>query len=139
MIDRIGGGPRIGHRSSEDMKWQETKAAVRKRDGNRCRFEKCLSAIEVNHLVNDCPATLDSAHVLSVGDFPDQTYNVKNVYTLKRFIHRRMDAYQNPLNGRPLDNANEHWYWWWRIIEERVADYDAGVDYKALVFSLIFQ
>ena len=125
-----------GRRTAMDEKWMQTKREVFKRDGGRCRFEDCLTAAEAYSLVPGVCETLDPAHVISVSDDVTQTYNPKNVITLRRFIHRRMDAYQNPLNGRSI-TANEHYWWWWRIITRRTDVYDELTDYKSLVLGLI--
>jgi len=121
-----------GRRSSDDPCWIETKKLVDKRDKKACQFDKCLTAKEFHQLKTGSPITLDRAHILSAANFPDQIYNVKNVITLRRFIHRRMDDYQCPLSGSPI-KLNLHYYWWWRILNRAVEKYSESTDYEELL------
>lgn len=137
MIDRIGGAAStVGRRTAEDAQWTAAKKEVAARDGKRCRLEKCLSCVEAAQLIQGVCSILDPAHVIPVSEDPTQVYNTRNIVSLRRFIHRRMDAFQNPLTGQPI-SKNEHYYWWWRILEARIAEYDPATDYKALVLSFI--
>ena len=118
-----------GRRSSDDPKWVETKKIVDKRDKRQCQFERCLTAKESYQLEKGSPVTLDRAHILSAANYPDQIYNPKNVITLKRFIHRRMDDYQCPLTGSPV-NKNLHFFWWYRILKKSTELYNDNTDYE---------
>jgi hypothetical protein len=47
-----------------------------------------------------------------------------------------MDNFQDLVTAEPIE-VNKHFYWWWRIIQNKVFDYDEHVDYENLVRSLI--
>lgn len=122
----------IGRRSSLDPEWQECKEAVRKRDKGRCQFQFCISIKESFELKTGTQKKLDPAHILSAGSNPELIYNPDNVVTLQRYIHRRMDNYENPLTGESI-SVNEHYYWWWRIKNHKIAEYDESITYKDLL------
>lgn len=141
MIENIGKKTNkvsIGRRSSEDPKWTECKSIVRQRDKSRCQFQFCISIQESYSLVVGSQTALDPAHVIPASVDPSIIYEPKNVVTLQRFVHRRMDNFQNPLTGEDLNSSNEHWYWWWRITQHKVISYDADVDYKQLIYNYIY-
>jgi len=119
-------------RSSDDEKWVETRKLIDKRDKRMCQFEDCLSAKEFYSLKTGSPLNLDRAHILAASAYPDQIYNLKNIITLRRFIHRRMDDYQSPLTGDPID-INTHFYWWWRILNKSTEKYNKETDYELLL------
>lgn len=129
----------VGRRSSEDPKWTECKEQVRKRDKGRCQFQFCISLKEAYLLKDGSQKALDPAHVISASVDPTIIYNPKNVVTLQRFIHRRMDNFQNPLTGEDLNSHNEHWYWWWRITQHKSINYDENTDYKELIYNYVYQ
>lgn len=122
----------MARRSSDDPQWIETKKIIDKRDKRCCQFERCLSAKEFYQLQKGSPTTLDRAHIFGAAAHLELIYNPKNIITLRRFIHRRMDDYQNPLNGETID-IKEHFYWWYRIKNHKVADYDPEIDYELLL------
>lgn len=139
-IDNVGkksNKVEVGRRSFEDEEWQACKKVVRERDKGKCRFKSCLSVTEFYQIKPGTPANLDPAHVIPVSEDSKIMYNPRNVVTLTRFIHRRMDDYKSPLTGEDI-TKNEHYYWWWRILENKVACYDENVDYKALVLEYIY-
>jgi hypothetical protein len=109
-----------------------TKAAVDSRDHRQCRLLKCLSVKESHQLKAGTEKAIDRAHIFAASAFPDQIYNAANVVTLSRWAHRRMDNYQNPITGEPLE-LSEHYYWWWRILNHLIADYDENIDYEQLL------
>jgi len=125
-----------GRRASEDIEWQNTKKLVDRRDKKSCQFEKCLSAKEFHQLIKGSPITLDRAHIFSASNHPELIYNPKNVITLRRFLHRRLDDYKNPINEQPL-SYEENRYWWWRIKNHKIEKYDPEIDYELLLLSEI--
>jgi len=126
-----------GHnRSSSDPKWKITKDIVDKRDKRSCRFERCISAKEYNQLIQGSPKTLDRAHIFAASAHPELLYNPNNVITLRRFIHRRMDDFTNPLNGESI-SLQEHWYWWYRIYTHKIIKFDENTDYELLMIQEI--
>lgn len=134
-IDNIGkktNKTEIGRRTTLDPKWQKCKEIVRKRDKGRCQFQYCISIVEAHKLIVGTQKELDPAHILAASDRPELIYNPDNVITLQRYIHRRMDNYENPLTGESI-SLNEHYYWWWRIKNHKVAEYDENVNYKDLL------
>lgn len=127
-----------GKRSKDDPKWKQVKDFVYKRDKNSCQFLKCLSMKEYFQLKKGTQFNIDPAHIFSAASEPSQVYNVKNVICLTRFIHRRMDDYQNPLTGKDID-LNTHYYWWWRIYKHTIEGYDKDKDYKEMLKKEIFE
>jgi len=126
----------MANRSSDDPKWCETKKIVDKRDKRTCQFERCLSAKEFYQVVSGSPKTLDRAHILAASAHPEHLYNIKNVITLRRFIHQRMDEFRSPLNGQPIE-LNEHFWWWLRILQRKYIEYDVTKDYELLLMQEI--
>jgi len=126
-----------GRRSSDDPKWKLTKAAVDKRDKRRCQFDRCLLAKEAHSLRNGGPTTLDRAHIFAASTWPEQIYNTKNIVTLKRFLHRRLDDYQSPLDGTPISH-NERMWWFYRIYTKSHLHYDENEDYELKLKTEIF-
>jgi len=126
-----------GHRrSADDPKWLATKSIVDKRDKRSCQFARCLSAKEAHQLISGIPTTLDRAHIFSAANYPDMIYNAKNVITLRRFIHRRLDDYQCPLTGQTT-SIQEHYWWWYRIVTHQMIKYDETIDYEELLLSAV--
>lgn len=123
-------------RGPNDPYWAKVKKIVTKRDGN-CKFLQCLSAKEYYSLVPGHPTIKDCAHIFSAGTHPDKIYWTDNVVLLSRYIHRRMDDFQNPLTGDSLSSKNEHYYWWYRIKESAVIEYDESIDYELLLLNNI--
>lgn len=123
-------------RSKDDIEWKKVKDFVYKRDKNSCQFLKCLSMKEYYQLKRESELKIDPAHIFSAASEPSQIYNPKNVICLTRFIHRRMDNYQNPLTGETID-LNTHYYWWWRIYNHSLEEYNNNIDYKKILFDAI--
>jgi hypothetical protein len=119
-------------RSSADPKWKHVKELVDKRDHHQCRFMRCLSVKESFQLIKGQEHTIDRAHIFAASASPTLIYNVNNVVTLTRFIHRRMDEYKSPLTGDAID-INEHYYWWHRIKNSLIEDFDPETDYELLL------
>ena len=122
-------------RGPNDPYWAETKRIVTKRD-KTCKFLKCLSMQEYYSLVRGSPNQIDHAHIFSASSHPDKIYWTDNVVLLTRFVHRRMDDYKNPLNGENI-SENEHYYWWYRIKQSIVEEYDENIDYEELLLRVI--
>jgi hypothetical protein len=120
----------------EDPKWDKACRLVDKRDNRRCQFDKCISLKEAHLLVNGSPKILDRAHILARSSYPNLKYNPNNIITLQRFIHNRMDHFQSPLTGEPVD-LNLHYYWWYRIKTRSMEDYLDNKDYFGSLLSLI--
>ena len=116
-------------RGKNDIYWENCKQQVDKRDKRTCQFIRCLLAKEAYSLKTGSPAILDRAHIFAASSHPNLIYNVNNVITLSRYIHRRMDDYQDPLTGDPID-VNTHYYWWLRIKTHKFVEYDADTDYE---------
>jgi len=126
----------VANRSSDDPKWVQCKAIVDKRDKRACQFDRCLSAKEFYQFIDGNPKIKDRAHVFAVSAHPELLYQPKNVVTLRRFIHQRMDNYLSPLNGKPI-SIEEHYYWWYRIVTHQVLCFDETIDYEALLQSTV--
>lgn len=118
-----------GRRSSADPFWQECKRKVDQRDKCQDIFKMCLSAKEYHLCKPGNQMQIDHAHVFAASEEPEHIYNPKNVVCLVRWVHRRMDDYQNPLNGESVDR-NEHFYWWYRIVTHSVISYNPEEDWE---------
>ena len=119
-----------------DPKWDKVCKLVDIRDGRRCQFDKCLSIKESHQLIISEPKRVDRCHILSRSLYPELIYNINNIITLSRYIHRRMDNFENPLNGSNLDDKL-HFYWWYRILFHRIEKFNEDVDYKELLLNKI--
>ena len=125
-----------GRRSSDDPLWVEAKKQIDKRDKHQCQFERCLTAKEFHQLRPGSPKNLDRAHIFSAANFPNLLYTLKNVITLRRYIHQRMDDYQCPLTGDPIE-INQHYWWWIRILNHSTEAYNELIDYEELLKTAI--
>ena len=119
-------------RSSNDPQWSQTKMLVDKRDHKLCRLMRCITVVESKLLKVGSPKTIDRCHIFKASVFIDHIYNIKNIVSLQRYIHHRMDNYENPLDGTPID-LNETWYWWYRIYMTNTEKYDKDIDYELIL------
>jgi hypothetical protein len=125
-----------GRRTSADPKWAETKKLVDARDKRQCRLMMCLSITESKQLRAESEKTLDRCHIFAASAHPDLIYNVNNIVTLTRFIHRRMDNFKHPLSGENIP-PNENFYWWHRILTKSIEKYNEELDYEQLLIAKI--
>ena len=116
----------------DHQKWEEVKKIVDQRDKRSCQFIKCLFIPEFHQLKKEYPSQIDRCHIFASGSHPEQTYNPKNIITLNRTYHKRMDEYRNPVTGDSCD-LKEHWYWWWRIYKKQPYKYNENTDYEYLL------
>ena len=124
--------PHTGRRTSKDKQWILTRLEVDKRDQHSCQFEKCLTAKEAYQLKIGLSKTLDRCHIFSAASNPEWIYNIKNIITLKRFIHQRLDSYTSPLDGSNIE-LNEIYWWWWRILNKSTKKYSPEINYEHLL------
>lgn len=103
----------------QDEKWQVIKEKEFKRDNYQCQLLKKLNYSEKKIFEENTPKTqrenLDPAHILRKSQYPCYYYNTKNIITLNRASHNRLDHNQDPLTGRQI-SRNEVELWWKRII-----------------------
>lgn len=107
----------VGHRSADDLDWQETKKEVTKRDKGICVLCRIMTAQEYGIFMRSNPTFLgkiEHAHIESVGNHVEKTYDVNNVVCLCHTHHERMDSMKNPISGKPMKRS-EHDEWWERI------------------------
>ena len=107
----------VGHRSAEDIKWQETKAIVTKRDKGMCVLCRLMTSVEYGIFMRSQPTFLgkiEHAHIESVGNHVEKTYNPDNVVCLCHTHHQRMDSMLDPISGKPMKRS-DHEAWWERI------------------------
>lgn len=131
----------VNRRSANDAEWQNVKKVVSQRDRNRCRMQFCMSTKEFYQLKapdGKDVKNLDHAHIFSAGAEPSQIYNKKNIVLLSRGFHRRMDNYQDPITGEPID-LDHHYYWWYRIYHKSTEAFNPEKDYKAILKEEIFE
>ena len=97
-------------RDSSDVKWQEVKKKVQKRDENSCRLKRILTPTEYFLLKKKAGVYLsiiDPAHFISVSERPDLCYIPENIVCLNRYSHEQLDDYKDPITGKPI-SAEEH-------------------------------
>ena len=110
---------KVGHRSSEDIEWQELKSACRLRDHGLCRCCNILTPEErAERNKRQLPSYLftpnDVAHIEAVGGHVEKTYDLDNVVLLCRSCHSSLDSYESPVTGKSI-SSEEHDAWWDRI------------------------
>lgn len=115
---------KVAHRSSEDEQWQELKEQCRLRDNGLCRCCIILTPEEIQqrnkqgipqYLFTPC----DVAHVESVGQHVEKTYDLDNVVYMCRADHDALDSFRSPVTGKAI-SKEEHQYWWDRILKGSV-------------------
>ena len=112
-------------RDSNDVKWREVKEKVLQRDRS-CRLCKILSPQEYSILRKNAGAllfTLDPAHYLPVGQYPELCYKSYNICLLNRFSHSMLDSYKNPITSTSI-TKEEVQNWWLRILKGDLAQYN---------------
>lgn len=120
-------------RDSQDQKWQEVKNIVVKRD-KFDRLQKVLTPAEykiVKRNAGPLINTLDPAHYLPAGQYPDLIYKSYNIVLLNRWSHSQLDACRDPVNGTPI-SLEERDNWWIRILKGNSNQYNY-LKYKELV------
>jgi len=115
----------MGRRDSNDPLWKEAKQKVLTRDGGKDRILLILSYKEYLILKKCAPAnmlaTLDPAHIFSVGAHSDEVYNIDNIVTLNRFSHTSLDDMKSPISGKGI-SREERDNWWERIAGKQWVD-----------------
>jgi hypothetical protein len=120
----------------KDPLYEKVKKEVDLRDKRCCQFSRCLSIKESYQFIDGSPKTLDRCHIFSRSSHQKLIYIKNNIISLQRFIHRRMDDYKNPLTNENID-INKHFYWWWRIKNHCIEDYDEEIDYEEILMKEI--
>lgn len=110
---------KVGHRSSEDEKWQQVKDEVFKRDKGLCRCCITMTPTELairnsRNIPSYFLTNFDAAHYESVGNHVEKTYDINNIFTLCRSCHSALDSYNSPATGKQI-SKEEHEQWWNRI------------------------
>jgi hypothetical protein len=129
----------VGKRDSTDQEWQDLKKRIKTRDKNMCRGLRCLSSGEYKKFIESSPGninTIDPAHIFPVSAYPDMCYNDKNVLSICRGIHTRLDNFKDLITGNSC-GINETYYWWLRCIKMDIIKYEEELDYKQICFDLI--
>ncbi len=101
-----------------DEAWENLKINVKVRDENNCRLLKIISFPEYN-LLNRRNGilikTLEVAHVLSRGAYPELKYEIDNLVLINKFSHQMLDLYRHPITGDNI-NREDQIEWWCRIL-----------------------
>lgn len=110
----------------KDEKWDELRAKVLKRDNNECQFySKCSDAekkiLDV-YLKNKVMKTLDLAHYLPRGRFPQFRLDEDVVFILFRYIHFCLDNYINPFTNEKCTKEEIETFWKRIIPDETYAE-----------------
>lgn len=128
----------MSRRDSNDVEWQNVKKRIKKRDKNRCRLCEIMTIKEFLLFQKSNPVNtgLDPAHCLPVSTHPGLCYVDKNIYSLCRTHHTRIDDFISPITGNAC-SMNRHYWYWWRIINRSSEDYNKETDYEELVKSFL--
>jgi hypothetical protein len=105
-------------RTNEDIRWQEVKEQVFKRDKGCCRLLRIVSARDFLILQKNARGALkllDPAHVFAVGSHPELCYEIDNVVVLNRFSHECLDSCKDPITGERI-TFEERELWWEKIL-----------------------
>jgi len=101
-----------------DERWGAVREEIFTRDGHRCRLKSILSIQELRlfkehdgYFMN----TLDGAHVIARSISKNLYYEPRNIITLDRVFHSRLDFNKCPLTGKGITRQEKEW-WWIRII-----------------------
>jgi hypothetical protein len=97
-------------RGADDIKWQDVKKRVYKRDDGHCQLFKILTLKESAELaafaLKENQRVLlystDPAHIFPVSLFPHLVYEDLNIITLNRFAHDQFENHRSPLTGERL-------------------------------------
>ena len=107
----------VGHRSADDTQWQETKSIVLKRDKGMCVLCRIMTSVEYGIFMRSHPTfmgKIEPAHIDSVGNHVEKTYDPDNVVCLCHTHHQRLDSMLDPISGKPMKRS-DHEEWWERI------------------------
>lgn len=103
-----------------DTKWQKLKEEITIRDKCQCRFFSIMTEEEKKlirpHLWGDFKK-IDGAHCISRSSSPHMKYDVDNVYSLYRYLHKSLDEAFDPFTREPITKEQVADYWK-RIIGE---------------------
>lgn len=104
-------------RGIDDLKWQEVKEKIRKRD-KKCQ---CCSALTTTEYILSNKIKqkyggnqLDCAHIEPVSICPEKVYDLSNIVLLCRAHHYMMDNYIDPVTGKRM-SVEDQKKWWSRI------------------------
>jgi hypothetical protein len=104
---------------------QIVRMECQKRDRNRCRLMRILTAVEVRELFqNTAPILvnkLDAAHIFGKNAYPRMRYIIDNVVLLNRASHNWLDVSKSPLNGKSISPEQKQ-AWWERIVGKKLYD-----------------
>ena len=110
----------VGHRSSEDLDWQEVKKQCRLRDKNMCVCCRCLTPGEYALFMRSGPVGLNNlqvAHIEPVGSHYEKTYDINNVILLCAEHHQRIDGMRDLITNKKM-KSSDHDAWWDRLKKE---------------------
>lgn len=108
---------KLKSKSKTDPLWEEVKSRVRNQYGEGCHLFNALSnkersLIAQKGLLNHGDfKTIDGAHIIPKGPFPEHKYKVENVILIKRLFHSRLEIGCDPITGEYVgkDKCME-WY-----------------------------
>lgn len=104
-----------------DITWENLKIAVKTRDENVCRILKIVFSEDYTILYRrngSLIKTLEVAHVLPRGAYPELKYEIDNLVLLNKYSHQMLDLYKDPINGKDI-NRNHQLDWWCRILGKK--------------------
>ena len=106
-----------GRRSADDQQWKNVKKLVARRDGEKCRLLRVISALDAGILCRNARQqlqTVDPAHIFPVSKNIRLTYEPANIVSLNRYSHEMLDTCRHPITGANI-TVEQVYEWWERI------------------------
>lgn len=97
-----------------DERWERVKAEVFERDEHNCRIQSLLGHYS--------SLPVDPAHVIRRSQSKKLYYDKRNIVSLSRLYHTRLDSYLDPLTGKSI-TREEADSWWKKIVGQETWDY----------------
>ena len=99
-----------------DERWEEVRQKVIERDEGLCRLTKVITFQELAYLKIDPKGyPLDVCHIVPRSKCKTLYYEIDNLLLISRLFHKRLDSYQHPITGEPIDKDKRD-CWWIRMI-----------------------
>lgn len=117
----------MGRRGSDDLQWKKVKTEVKARDNGHDRILYVVTAQEMFILRKNAGPlinTLDPAHFLPVGRYPELCYDKDNIITLNRYSHSMLDSMHDPITGKPI-NKEMQTKWWIKLLKANPSQYNS--------------
>ena len=97
-----------------DVRWEGVRQLVLNRDDYECRLMNIIDYDDYITLKTKgglYTKTLDIAHVLSRGTYPQLKYEPDNLVALNRYSHSMIDGSRHPVSGEPISHERTLELW----------------------------